>query len=48
MFFADITISSRKGLELNESGEKLADALAKEIDTEIDNLTSHQEGGHHA
>jgi len=34
--------------ELNESGEKLADALAKEIDIEIDNLTSHQERGHHA
>jgi uncharacterized metal-binding protein len=34
--------------ELNESGEKLAGALAKEIDTVVDELSAREEGGTHA
>jgi len=34
--------------ELNEGGEKLADALAKEIDAVVDELSIREEGGTHA
>jgi uncharacterized metal-binding protein len=34
--------------ELNEGGEKLANTLAKEIDTAIDHLTSSEEGSNNA
>ncbi|MDD5286089.1 MAG: putative zinc-binding protein [Desulfuromonadaceae bacterium] len=34
--------------ELNEDGEKLAEALAQEIDAVIDTLISQEEGGSHA
>ena len=34
--------------ELNKGGEKLAGALAKEIDSIVDELTAHQEGDLHA
>lgn len=34
--------------ELNEGGEKLADALAKEIDAVVDELSVRKEGGTHA
>ena len=34
--------------ELNEGGEKLADALAKEIDAVVDELSNSKEGDSHA
>jgi uncharacterized metal-binding protein len=34
--------------ELNEGGEKLADALAKEIDVMVDELSAREAGGTHA
>jgi len=34
--------------ELNEGGEKLAAALAKEIDAVVDELTAREEGDTHA
>jgi uncharacterized metal-binding protein len=34
--------------ELNEGGEKLAQALAKEIDAVVDEISIHQEGNTHA
>ena len=34
--------------ELNEDGEKLADALAKEIDNDVDELSTGGEGDNHA
>ena len=34
--------------ELNEGGEKLAGALAKEIDAEVDELSAGNKGGSHA
>jgi len=33
---------------LNEGGEKLAQALAKEIDAVVDEISIHQEGNTHA
>ena len=34
--------------ELNEGGQRLAHALAEEINAVVDNLTSENEGNHHA
>jgi uncharacterized metal-binding protein len=34
--------------ELNEGGQRLAHALAEEINAVVDNLTSEDEGNHHA
>jgi uncharacterized metal-binding protein len=34
--------------ELNEGGEKLADAVAKEIDVVVDEISARDEGGSHA